>query len=163
MWKNWKLKKVSKKSKELVTSCMYCSLCTVLWIKSLGAWLKYTVYPDGQSLSSSLRVEPFAVLCWALSIVLAHIHYTAYCNRWPSPPAWHPSTLVRYKVQFDRRSVGPIRFSHLLYYLSMTGRKGEYRGKAWILRALVQILCQVTMFLFFCLLVVQPLDFGIMI
>ena len=31
------------------------------------------IYPDGQSVSSSLRVAPFAVLFWALSIVLAHI------------------------------------------------------------------------------------------
>ena len=28
---------------------------------------------DGQSISSSLRIEPFAVLFWALGIVLAHI------------------------------------------------------------------------------------------
>ena len=29
--------------------------------------------PDGQSILSSLRIEPFAVLFWALGIVLAHI------------------------------------------------------------------------------------------
>ena len=31
------------------------------------------LYPDGQSVSSSMRVEPFAALFWALGIVLVHI------------------------------------------------------------------------------------------
>ena len=31
------------------------------------------IYTDGQSVLSSMRVEPFAVLFWALVIVLVHI------------------------------------------------------------------------------------------
>ena len=30
-------------------------------------------YPDRQSISSSLRIEPFATLFWALGIALTHI------------------------------------------------------------------------------------------
>ena len=41
------------------------------------------IYPDGQSISSSLRIEPFAALFCALGIALAHI---LYLNSWPSLP-----------------------------------------------------------------------------
>ena len=59
-----------------------------------------------------------------------HCTVLAYCNRWPSPPACHWSTVVlaQYwtarvsKVQLDRRSVGPLPFPIHLYYLSMVGR-----------------------------------------
>ena len=76
----------------------------------------YILYPDGQSVTSYLRVEPFAVLFWALGIVLAH-----KCNAKgdparrpgiPQPWYWH-STARQWKVQLDKRHVGPPPFSHL--------------------------------------------------
>ena len=43
--------------------------------------------PDGQSVSSYLRVEPFAALFWALGVVVL-------ANTWPCPPARHHSIAV---------------------------------------------------------------------
>ena len=42
--------------------------CLVLFIVNYSIHISY---PDGQSVSSFLKVEPFAVLFWALGIVLA--------------------------------------------------------------------------------------------
>ena len=58
-----------------------------------------------------LQIEPFAPLFWAVGLVFAH---TLYGNRWPSPPAWNPSTMLQYGsgnwVQFDRWSAAPLPF-----------------------------------------------------
>ena len=40
---------------------------------TLGPSHRKIIYQDGQSVSSHFRVEPFAVLFWALGIVLTHI------------------------------------------------------------------------------------------
>ena len=53
------------------------------------------IYPDGQSISASLRIKPFAVLFWALGIVLAHILHSATGD---------PQTVVlsrQWKVRFN--------------------------------------------------------------
>ena len=39
--------------------------------------------------------------CFGLSALFSHI----YCNRWPNPPAWHPSTMVL--AQYST----PVRFN----------------------------------------------------
>ena len=78
-------------------------------------------YPDGQSVSSNLIVEPFAALLWALGIVLT--------NTSPCPPAWHHSTAVQSafpymvnanctavhgeKVQFSQKTRCHLPFSYL--------------------------------------------------
>ena len=43
---------------------------------------RYFIYPDGQSFSASLRIEPFAVLFWALGIVLTHILQQVTLKQW---------------------------------------------------------------------------------
>ena len=53
-----------------------------------------------------LRVEPFAVLFWALGIVQYSAHIL---NRWPSLPAWHPSTVVL--AQFCTAGVSYCKFN----------------------------------------------------
>ena len=74
--------------------------------------------PDGPSISSSLRNEPFAVLFWALGIVLAHI------LKQLTQPAGQASfnsgtgTAVESQVRLDLRRVGPLPFPILLHHLS---------------------------------------------
>ena len=69
--------------------------------------LQYTIiYPDGQSVSSSMRVEPFAVLLWALSNVLAHTATGDPVRRTGIPQQWYlhgtvRQGSVRFKVRFN--------------------------------------------------------------
>ena len=74
---------------------------------------RYMIYPDGQTILYSLRIEPFAVLFWALGIVPTYI----------LKQLTHPAGLASNNrgtgragvswVQFERRSVSPLPFPHL--------------------------------------------------
>ena len=89
--------------------------------------IKYTLYTDGQSVSSSMRVEPFDVLFWALSIVLAHILQQVTQLAGLAPLNHGTGTLLYSlhctagvsQIQLDRRRIGPFPFPIQLYYLSM--------------------------------------------
>ena len=77
------------------------------------------IYPDGQSVSSYWRVEPFAVLFWALATLFLQTPDPA---RRPGITQPRDSTGVENKVKFDRRSVAPLPFPiycSCTYYLSM--------------------------------------------
>ena len=98
------------------TVCIYCSLIKTAF-KSAFCPLQSAVASSAAQINNRKigklnllhnRIEPFPALFWALAHIL-------YCNRGPSSPAWHPSTVVlaRYctagvsQVQFDGRSVTP--------------------------------------------------------
>ena len=70
-----------------------------IWIRNTSTNIDtyYIIYPDGQSVSSSMRVEAFAVLFCAIGIVLLH-KYTAKGDpgRRPGIPQPYSTGTIRY-------------------------------------------------------------------
>ena len=68
-------------------------------------------------------------LPWELKILLSCFGLSAlysriYCNRWPSPPAWHPSTTVKYGIGklslIWQKKCRPLPFSHLAVIINLS-------------------------------------------